>query len=211
VFVGAGGGGSAALGVGEGVGAGVWPTGVGVGVGAGVWPTGVGEGVGAGVWPTGVGEGVWPTGVGVGVGAGVWPTGVGEGVGAGVWPIGVGEGVAVSVGVGAAVGVAVGTAQAEKPTWFVSIVTAPFRARALPDTLAPVVREMLVKARILPTNTVPVPMVAELPTCQNTLQSTPPFVTITDELLAVVSMLTILNTKTALALPWAFNVSSPVN
>jgi hypothetical protein len=206
--VGAGGGGSVPLGVGDGiwpagVGDGVWPTGVGEGVGEGVWPTGVGEGV----WPTGVGEGVWPTGVGEGVGAGVWPTGVGEGVGAGVWPTGVGQGVAVGVGVG----VAVGTAQASKPTWFVSIVTAPLRAKARPDTLAPVVREMLVRARMLPTNTVPVPMTAELPTCQNTLQSTPPLVTSTDELLAVVRVLTVLNTKTALALPRAFKVNITVN
>ena len=51
-----------------------------------------------------------------------------------------------------------------------SIVTAPFRARALPDTFAPVVRVMLVSARILPMNLVLVPRVAELPTCQNTLQ-----------------------------------------
>jgi hypothetical protein len=182
----------------EGVGEGVWPTGVGVGIGEGVWPTGVGVGIGEGVWPTGVGEGVWPTGVVAGVGDAVSPTGVGEGV-------------TVAVGVGAAVGVAVGTAQASKPTWFESIVTAPFRARARPDTLAAVVREMLVRARILPTNTVPVPMVAELPTCQNTLQPVLPLVTRTDELLAVVRVLTILNTKTALALPWAFNVNCPVN
>jgi hypothetical protein len=165
---------------------------VGEGVGEGVWPTGVGDGVGAGVWPTGVGEGV---------GDGVWPIGVGDGVGEGVWPTGVGE----------AAGVAVGIAQASKPTWFVSNVTEPFRASALPDTLAPVVREMLVRARMLPTNTVPVPMTAELPTCQNTLQSTPPLVTRTDELLAVLRVLTVLNTKTALALPWAFKVNIPVN
>src|SRR6185436_1111650 len=50
-----------------------------------------------------------------------------------------------------------------------SSVTAPFRARALPDTLAPVARVMLVSARILPANEVPVPRVAELPICQNTL------------------------------------------
>ena len=55
-------------------------------------------------------------------------------------------------------------------TLLVSIVTAPFRAKALPDTLAPVFRVMLVSARIFPANAVPVPRVAELPTCQNTLQ-----------------------------------------
>ena len=82
-------------------------------------------------------------------------------------------------------------AQPEKPTSFVSIVTAPLRAKALPDTFAPVVRLMLSRARILPTNAVPIPMVAELPTCQNTLQSTPPLVTRTDEPSAVVSVLPI--------------------
>jgi tetrahydromethanopterin S-methyltransferase subunit E len=107
--------------------------------------------------------------------------------------VSVGVAVAVSVGVAVAVsvGVAVGAAQAKVPTWFVSIVTAPLRARVLPDTLAPVVRVMLVRARMLPTNTVPVPMVAELPTCQNTLQPTPLLVTRIDELLAVVSVLPI--------------------
>jgi hypothetical protein len=54
-------------------------------------------------------------------------------------------------------------------------------------------------------------MVAELPTCQNTLQSTPPLVTRTDEPPAVVSSLTILNMKTAPALPSASKVSSPVS
>ena len=51
-----------------------------------------------------------------------------------------------------------------------SSVTAPFRARTLPETFAPVSRAMLVSARILPTNEVVVPSVAELPTCQKTLQ-----------------------------------------
>jgi hypothetical protein len=49
---------------------------------------------------------------------------------------------------------------------FESSVTAPFRARALPDSVAPVVRAMLVSATIFPTNEVVVPRVAELPTCQ---------------------------------------------
>jgi hypothetical protein len=165
------------------------PAGVAVSVGVGVWPTGVAVGVGVGVWPTGVavGVGVCPTGVAVGVGVAA-AVGVAVAV-----AVSVGDGVTVAEAVGEAVGeaVAVGAAQPEKPTWFVSIVTAPLRARPLPDTLAPVVRVMLVRARMLPTNTVPVPMVAELPTCQNTLQPTPPLVTRIDELLAVVSVLPI--------------------
>ena len=167
-------------------------------------PVGVAVTLGVKPGPAGVvGEGVF---VGAG-GVGVSTTGVGEGVST----TGVGEGVSTT-GTGEAVGeaVAVGAAQPEKPTSFLSIVTAPLRARTLPDTLAPVFRAMLCKARILPTNVVSVPMVAELPTCQNTLQSTP-LVTRIDELLAVVSVLTVLKMKTALALPWASNVNCPVN
>ena len=94
-----------------------------------------------------------------------------------------------------------------------SSVTAPFRARACPDTFAPVVKVMLVSARMLPASVVVVPRVAELPTCQNTLQSEPPpvLMTLTTELLAVVSVLPILKTKTALALPRALRVSVPVS
>ncbi len=95
--------------------------------------------------------------------------------------------------------------------WFVCSVTSPFRASALPDTLAPVASVIVVRARILPAKTVPVPIGAELPTRQNTLQSTPPLITSTTELLAVVSVLTVLKMKTALALPSASNVNSPVS
>jgi hypothetical protein len=92
-------------------------------------------------------------------------------------------------------------AQPWMETLLVSIVTSPFRARALPDTLAPFCRAMLVSARIFPTNWVVVPRVAELPTCQNMLQAVPPLITRTEELLAVVSLLAILKMKTAAALP----------
>jgi hypothetical protein len=66
----------------------------------------------------------------------------------------VGDGVTVPEAVGEAAGeaVAVGAAQPEKPTLFVSIVTSPFRASALPDTLAPFCRAMLVSARMFPAN-----------------------------------------------------------
>ena len=74
---------------------------------------------------------------------------------------------------------------------FVSIVTAPFRAKALPVMNAVVVNEMLVSARMFPANAVLVPNVAELPTCQNTLQAEPPLITMTDESEAVVSVLPI--------------------
>ena len=51
---------------------------------------------------------------------------------------------------------------------FVSIVTAPVSAITLPDTLTLVVTVMLASARMFPANAVPVPSVAELPTCQKT-------------------------------------------
>ena len=81
-------------------------------------------------------------------------------------------------------------------TVLVSSVTAPFRARTRPVTLAPVVNVMLVSARTFPANDEPapsatVPNVAELPTCQNTLHGEPPLITTTDAPLAVVSVLPI--------------------
>ena len=93
----------------------------------------------------------------------------------------------------------------------VSNVTAPFRARALPHPmLARVSRVMLVSARMFPSKAVLVPIVAELPTSQNTLSSGPPVRT-TEELLAVVSVLPIWKTKTALGLVVLSRRSVPVN
>ena len=83
----------------------------------------------------------------------------------------------------------------------VSSVTAPFRANVRPFTRDPVVTVMLAMARMFPANDVPVPSVAELPTCQNTLPADAPLIRTTDETLAVVSVLPILKMKTALALP----------
>jgi len=91
-----------------------------------------------------------------------------------------------------------------------SIVTAPFCARALPDKVASVVIVILVSARIFPMNVVPVPIVAELPTCQNTLQACAPLMSTTDALLAVMRVLATLNTQTALGSPPASRVSAPV-
>jgi len=82
----------------------------------------------------------------------------------------------------------------------VSSVTAPVCAKALPFRMvAAVVRVMLSKARIFPSNEVLVPSVAELPTCQNTPRSEPPLepklITSTVEALAVVSVLPIWKTQ----------------
>lgn len=60
-----------------------------------------------------------------------------------------------------------------------SIVTAPFRAKARPNTVAPVVSVIEVKARIFPRRVEFVPRVAELVTCQKTLQYEPPLITLT--------------------------------
>ena len=57
---------------------------------------------------------------------------------------------------------------AHRLTVFVSRVTAPFRASALPSRVAPVVTVALVSARMLPLNVLPVPSVADEPTCQVT-------------------------------------------
>src|ERR1051326_4517026 len=77
-------------------------------------------------------------------------------------------------------------------TLFVSSVTAPLRASALPVTFAPVVSVMLV------------PSVAELPTCQFTFGGhVAPALLIrtTDEALAVVNVLPILKRNAAFGLP----------
>ena len=70
---------------------------------------------------------------------------------------------------------------------------------------------MLVSARMVPWNMVSVPRVAELPICQKTLHGDAPLISATDELLAVVRVLPIWNTQTALGSPWALSVSAPVN
>jgi hypothetical protein len=52
-----------------------------------------------------------------------------------------------------------------------SKVTAPFRARTLPWRVAPVVTVMELRAKMFPANELVVPSVAEVPTCQNTLEA----------------------------------------
>ena len=100
---------------------------------------------------------------------------------------------------------------AEMETVLVSSVTEPFCARSLPWTVAPVMRVILVSAKTFPTKLVVVPSVAELPICQKTLQGLAPLISTTDEPLAVVRVLPILNTQTAAELPPASRVSGPVN
>src|SRR5207237_1155797 len=99
----------------------------------------------------------------------------------------------------------------QKVKELVSSVTAPLIAKALPEIPAPVFKVMLVSAMMLPANAVPVPKVAELPTCQNTPQLDALLINLTEELLAVVRVLPIWNTNTAFGSPWASSVSIPVN
>jgi hypothetical protein len=58
-----------------------------------------------------------------------------------------------------------------------SNVTAPVCAKAEPQLIvAPVFKVMLSSARMFPTNSLSVPSVAEVPTCQNTLLSSAPLI-----------------------------------
>src|SRR5207245_6048936 len=91
----------------------------------------------------------------------------------------------------------------------VSKVTAAVRANSRPSTAAPVVTVMEANARMLPLNTEPVPRVAELPTCQNTLAALAPPLRITWRAEVVVRVDAIWKMKTALASPCASSVRSP--
>ena len=76
------------------------------------------------------------------------------------------------------------------------MVTAPVSAKARPlSIVAPMLSVMLASASRFPSNAVVVPSVAELPTCQNSPLSVPPceptLIILTDEALAVVSVLPI--------------------
>jgi len=93
----------------------------------------------------------------------------------------------------------------------VSRVTAPLRARTRPSMVTPVVTVMSVKARMLPRNVEPVPRVAELPTCQNTLQAWAPLVSSTRLAEPVVSVDPAWNTNAAFGFPPASRVRAPLS
>jgi hypothetical protein len=159
------------VGIGEGTGAGgvgVGPGLVGLGLGVGFVRVGLGVGVGVRVRVgLGVGVGVRvPVGLGVGVGVRV-PVGLGVGVGVRV-RVGLGVGVGVVV---VGVGVGVGLVHSGTVMTSSSRVTAPLRASARPMIVSPVVTVIEVRARTLPWKEELVPRVAELPTCQKTLQA----------------------------------------
>ena len=90
-----------------------------------------------------------------------------------------------------------------------SRVTAPLSAIARPFRIDdPVVTVMEALAMMVPWNAVFVPRVAELPTCQKTLPADAPLISVTLELLAVVSVLPIWKMKRALELPWPSRTSA---
>jgi hypothetical protein len=116
----------------------------------------------------------------------------------------------VVVVVDADVVVVVAAAHVGKVMVLSSRLTWPFRANTRPSTVVPVCAVAEVKAKMLPTKVELVPKVAELPTCQNTLQASAPPVSLTVLLEAVIRVDPAWKTNTALGLFCAFSVSVPV-
>ena len=130
----------------------------------------------------------------------------------------VGESVGVLVGVlvgvrggRAVVGTGGVVAQAGRVIVLVSRETWPLRASIRPSTVAPVWRVMLVRAMTVPTKVVVGPMVAELPTCQNTLQGWADPTSSTRLLVAVSRVEPAWKMKTAAGSPSASRVTVPVS
>lgn len=92
---------------------------------------------------------------------------------------------------------------------FAAIVIDPVLASILPSTVAPVFNVMDCMARTVPLNTVVVPKVAELPTCQKILEAKAPPLKITLRPDVVVRVVAIWMIKIAAELPFASNVRSP--
>ncbi len=92
-----------------------------------------------------------------------------------------------------------------------SIVTAASRARARPSITALLFSVMDCMARMVPLNWVVVPRVAELPTCQNTLQAFAPLMKATELDEAVVRVEGIRKMKTELGSPSPSRVTVPVS
>jgi hypothetical protein len=108
----------------------------------------------------------------------------------------------VVVGVGTTVVVVGGgVTQAALVIRLVSRVTAPILAKARPLIDAPVVTVIDWSAMMVPTKVVLVPRVAELPTCQKTLQGLAPLIRITLESLAVIRVEVIWKIQTLFGSP----------
>jgi hypothetical protein len=92
---------------------------------------------------------------------------------------------------------------------FVSRLTAPVLASSLPWIVAAVLAVIVARAMIVPTKRVPVPKVAEEPTCQNTLHACAPLMSCTLVFEAVISVLAIWKMNTASGSPCASSVTDP--
>ena len=92
-----------------------------------------------------------------------------------------------------------------KVSW--SSVTAALRARARPCTVTLVFTVIELSARMLPRKTESVPSVAELPTCQNTLHSWAPLISVTVLADAVIRVEPAWKMKTELGSPAPSSVS----
>ncbi len=90
-----------------------------------------------------------------------------------------------------------------------SKVTAALRASNRPETVAPVLAVADVRAKTLPTKVDAVPRVAELPTCQTTLQASAPPMSTTELPVPVMRVLADWKMKMALASPFASRMSVP--
>lgn len=108
--------------------------------------------------------------------------------------------------------VVVGTTNAHDGAVKVSLisVTAPFLAKARPSTDTPLFNVIEVRARMLPTNTELLPRVAELPTCQKTLQAWAPPISDTTLADAVVKVELVWKMKTEFGSPCPSSVYVPV-
>ena len=124
--------------------------------------------------------------------------------------VGVAVAVAVEVGVVLVEGDAV-AAQFDVLMTLSSRVTEPLRASRRPLIVAPELAEIDVNAKIVPTKSVSVPKVAELPTWKNTLHDCAPRIRLMLLADAVVKVEPIWNMKTARGSPSPSRVSSPVS
>jgi hypothetical protein len=122
--------------------------------------------------------------------------------------VGLAVGLAVGVGVG---GGGMGVEHVDFVMVLVSSVTAPLRASVRPSTVTPVVTVIELNARMVPRKMELVPRVAELPTCQKTLQDWAPPMRFTWLLDAVVSVDPAWKMKTAVESPPPLSVRSPVS
>ena len=92
---------------------------------------------------------------------------------------------------------------------FPAMVIDPVRASTRPSTVAPVFNVMDCIATTVPLNTLVVPNVAELPTCQNMLEAKAPPLNITLRPDVIVRVVAIWIINIASGLPFASNVRSP--